>query len=249
MLPIPQNVGGRFSVLSPVGTFPAAVAGINIEALLAGAKIRAKNFQDTKLTSDDCARYAGLHVIGMERRKQSIHVLMPYVKRLDEFARWVRQLVAESLGKKENRKGKTIYIGPTPVAAIGPEDQHSQLQLYAEGPFDKLITFVGVQRFNVDIKTPDARDVWPGMVHFGNKSFTKLIHIERAATAEALRQLKRPNGMIELNRLDERSMGELLMFFEIAVALMGELLDVNAYDQPGVELSKKLIKEALTAKH
>jgi len=245
-LPIPTNVGGRWSVLSPVGIFPAAVSGVDTDMLLASARRCVDRFHELTVGECDCTQYAGLHAIGMGKRKQNIHVLMPYAKRLSEFAKWVRQLTAESLGKKTNRKGKTVFTGPTPVASIGPEDQHSQLQLYSEGPFDKLITFINVKNFSSDIRTPVSGNLDPGMKRFENKSFSKLIHIEQKATADSLKQLNRPNGTIEISSIDERSLGELFMFFEIAIALMGELLDVNAYNQPGVELSKKLMEKSLS---
>jgi glucose-6-phosphate isomerase len=245
MLPIPMNVGGRFSVLSPVGMLPAAVAGMDTNALLGSARLFVDRFHELTVNECSCMRYAGLHFIGMEKRKQNIHILMPYAKKLEQFARWVRQLIAESLGKEQNRSGKTVHAGPTPVASVGPEDQHSQLQLYSEGPFDKLITFINVKNFLHDLRTPVVKDLDRKIGRFGNRSFETLIHIEQKATAEALKRQKRPNGTIEITRLDERAMGELFMFFELAVAVMGELMDVNAYNQPGVELSKELMRNAL----
>lgn len=246
MLPVPNNVGGRFSVLSPVGLLPAVVSGIDIDALCEGARVFVKSFKDSDVSACASCRYAGLHVIGYEKRNLDTHVLMAYSNALSEFTTWVRQLVAESLGKRLNRKKKEIFTGPTPVAAIGPEDQHSQLQLYAEGPFNKLITFMEVGTFDHDLVTPDITVGDETIRAFGNKSFRTLIHTERAATAESLRRMKRPNGTITLNGLHERAMGEVIMMFEIAVALMGELMDVNAYDQPGVELSKQLMRESLS---
>ncbi|HWQ99780.1 MAG TPA: glucose-6-phosphate isomerase [Candidatus Methylomirabilis sp.] len=246
LLPVPMNVGGRFSVLSSVGLFPAAAIGIDTTLLLQGAKSFVEGFHEC--TPNECmsTRYAGLHVIGMERRDQRIHVTMPYATRLAWFAHWVRQLVAESLGKQTSRKGKTIHAGPTPVNAVGPEDQHSQMQLYNEGPFDKLITFIEVKRFNGDIRTPAAGTMGNAIARFGSRSFQDLIHLERRATAESLCRNMRPNATLTMDRIDARAMGELIMFWEIAVALMGELTDVNAYNQPGVELSKRIMREAFT---
>lgn len=244
-LPIPGNVGGRFSVLSSVGLFPAAAAGIDTSALLAGARAYVDSFRKSAPDASPSGRYAALHVIGMEKRKQTIHVTMPYAARLAGLARWVRQLVAESLGKRLSLTGKTIYAGPTPVKAVGPEDQHSQIQLYNEGPFDKLVTFIEVGTFDEDVGSPRGAGLGQTLERFGNRSFQRLIHLERRATAESLRLNQRPNGTIMLDRIDARSLGELIMFWEISVALMGELLDVNAYDQPGVELSKRIMRKEL----
>jgi glucose-6-phosphate isomerase len=247
MLPIPRNVGGRFSVLSSVGLFPSAASGVDTASLLAGARTAVEAFHEH--TPNECmgARYAGVHVIGMERRGQGIHVTMPYSKRLQSFAFWVRQLIAESLGKKMDRNGRVINIGPTPVAATGPEDQHSQLQLYTEGPADKLVTFIEIESFDRDIQTPDAHELGGALERFGKKSFSDLVHLERNATAESLRLIKRPNATLYIQKLDARSIGELFMFWEQGTALMGELLNIDAFNQPGVELSKSLMRKDLNA--
>lgn len=244
-LNIPGNVGGRFSVLSTVGLFPASADGIDIDALLRGGRDFVDSFHECTPAECPSMRYAALHVIGMEQRRQNIHVTMPYVARLASFARWVRQLAAESLGKRVTRQGRTVYVGPTPVKAVGPEDQHSQMQLYHDGPFDKLITFIELDQFAADVRTPSAKGMGPSLERFGSRSFSDLVHLERRATAESLRLSKRPNGTLSLPSLHARSMGELILFWETAVALMGELMDVNAYDQPGVEVSKQIMRERL----
>lgn len=230
-LPIPANVGGRYSVLSAVGIFPAAMMGIDTEALLLGARVGIDRFHDLSPSQDSACRFAGLHALGAEKRGQTIQVTIPYVARLSEFGRWVRQLIAESLGKKKNRNGRTVYAGLTPIACMGPEDQHSQLQLWSEGPRDKQITFIETGTFKHD-------------VHSAYGSFQDLIHAERSATAEALHRDGRPNGTLFVERLDARALGELIVFFELSVAMLGELFNINAYDQPGVELMKKLMKKA-----
>ena len=236
MLMIPANVGGRYSVLSPVGLFPAAVMGIDTNALLSGARAAVDAFNESSVSSCNACRYAGLHVLGMEKRRQNIQVTMPYSGRMNEFGRWVRQLVAESLGKKQTRRGKIVYKGITAMNAVGPEDQHSQLQLWSEGPFDKLITFLEIRRFNQEVVAPR---------HLGGGSVTAFTHLARKATAEALAHEGRPNGTLMIERLDAHALGELIVFFELSVALMGELMDVDAYDQPGVELMKTLLKKEL----
>jgi glucose-6-phosphate isomerase len=232
ILPVPQNVGGRYSVLSPVGLFPAAAIGIDTEALLSGARAGVDAFQDSSASQCVYCRFAGLHVLGAEQHAQRIQVTMSYSSQLPEFGRWVRQLIAESLGKKKSRTGRMIHAGLTPIACVGPEDQHSQLQLWSEGPMDKLITFIEIAKFSADFNGSHG-------------SFADLIHIERAATAEALRQDGRANGTLVLEKLDARAMGELIIFFEAATALMGELFDINAYDQGGVERMKRIMREQL----
>lgn len=232
ILPVPQNVGGRYSVLSPVGLFPAAAMGIDTEKLLSGARAGVDAFHEYSASQCVSCRFAGLHAMGAEERRQNIQVTMAYSSQLSELGRWVRQLIAESLGKKKSRTGRTVYAGLTPIACIGPEDQHSQLQLWSEGPMDKLMTFIEIGKFKTDFRGA-----------YG--SFAELIHIEREATAEALRQDGRPNGTLSIERLDERAMGELIIFFETATAILGELFDVNAFDQRGVENMKRIMREKL----
>ncbi len=244
-LPIPKNVGGRFSVLSACGLFPAAAMGVDIASLLRGGREIADAFRGESSSVNAPSRYAGLHVIASRKRGQRIQVVMPYSASLGEFAKWVRQLVAESLGKKQTRSGRSVFEGVTPIAAVGPEDQHSQLQLYAEGPFDKTVTAIGVASTGRDMMVPRAAGLPDAVNRFSGHSLSSLLTIEREATMESLRRVHRPNGTIQIQSLDERSLGGLFQFYEIAVAMMGELLDVNAYDQPGVELSKRIMKEAM----
>lgn len=243
LLSVPSNVGGRFSVLSSVGLFPLLADGGDASKLLSGARYAAKKFASSPETDHcDISQYAGAHISLLSAGK-SIHVLMPYVARLKSFGQWYRQLFAESLGKKQNRRNTDIFAGLTPVAALGPEDQHSQLQLYGEGPRDKTVTFIEAEGFERSLKTPHLEAGEP-IKGYGGIRMTDIIHAERAATAESLKRQGCPNDTIYIPMRDAESLGELIVFFEAAVAMMGELLDVNAFDQPGVELSKKLMKEA-----
>ena len=146
-LDVPPDVGGRFSVLSPVGLLPAALVGIDIAgAARRRAAARSSAPSPTTCCRNPAALYAALHWAADTDLGARIHVLMPYTDRLREFAEWYRQLWAESLGKRVDREGRTVHVGPTPVAAVGATDQHSQVQLFMEGPFDKVITFVTVER-------------------------------------------------------------------------------------------------------
>lgn len=242
-LAIPSNVGGRYSVLTACGLFPALAGGIDIQAMLQGAQHAVKSFTDFDVDEDISCRMAGIQAIQVEKYKRRIHVYMTYRRRLDECTRWIRQLVAESLGKKQNRARKTIYQGVTPISSIGPEDQHSQLQLYAEGPFDKLVTFIDTKKQETEILTPHEQD--PSLRAYSNLSLGLIRATERSATAEALRVQKRPNATMLLEDLDPKSLGEFFMTFQIQIALLGELFDVDAYDQPGVELSKTIMKRQL----
>ena len=239
-LSLPQNIGGRFSVLCVAGLLPLACAGIDVTRLLKGARQVRDAWLKNDVTRDPIATYALLHYLGNRKRGQNIHVLMPYAARLNEFGRWYRQLWAESLGKDN--------AGPTPLAAQGATDQHSQLQLYMQGAEDKIVTFIAVERFNSALRVPAAARGVKGLEKLAGKKFQDLIHGEQRATAEALRATGKPNGTLKLKDLTPESLGGLFMFFELAVALAGKLYGINTYDQPGVEAGKKLFWKFLDAK-
>lgn len=237
-LPVPNNIGGRFSVLTAVGLFPLACAGIQIEQLLAGAKIMRDDIVKHK-TAGDAGQFAALHVMAMLMQQRNIHVCMPYHAKLKGFSKWFRQLWAESLGKKFSLDGSIRHLGPTPIAALGATDQHSQIQLYMEGPQDKCITFIEVEKFTSSIKVPSAIRQFPALAFLSNIPVSHLIHAEREATSQALSGAGRPNGTLKIERLDAKHLGALFLFFEFATGIAGSLLEVNPYDQPGVEAGKK----------
>jgi glucose-6-phosphate isomerase len=154
------------------------------------------------------------------------------------MADWYRQLWAESLGKEENRYGEVVNVGPTPIKALGATDQHSQAQLYMEGPFDKVINFIEVLEFDNDLKIPDIYEDIKGVSYLRNKSLSELINTEKKATELALTKRQRLNNTIILPKVNEFTIGQLLYFLELQTALVGELFNINAYNQPGVELGK-----------
>ncbi len=233
-LVIPRNVGGRFSVLSPVGLLSAAFGGIDIEKLLAGAAYMDKICSAGNLQKNPAMMYAAIQYL-MYRRGKTISVMMPYAQHLKELADWYAQLWAESLGKAVNTKGKKINVGPTPVKTLGVTDQHSQVQLYMEGPFDKIITILSVEKLKNSMTIP----TYDG--HFlGGQTINKLLLTEEKATALALAQNDRPNLTITVPEINEFTVGQLIYLFELATAYMGELLQINTFDQPGVELGKVL---------
>lgn len=238
-LPVPMNIGGRFSVLTAVGLFPLACAGIDINAMLRGAKDVRDAFIKQSTGQNDVCRYAMLHA-QTRSNGLSTHVLMPYSERLRIFGTWYRQIVAESLGKD----GK----GPTPIAALGVTDQHSQLQLYMEGPKDKIVTFVNIEQFGSKLHVPRSVSMIPSLSYLANTSFSSIIHAEMQGTARALLQAGRPNGTISITRVSSGSLGALFMFFEITTALQGHAIGVNPYDQPGVEQSKHMTRSLLDTK-
>jgi glucose-6-phosphate isomerase len=235
---IPENVGGRFSVLTPVGLVPAALAGINIRKLTRGAARMTHLCWQPDLEQNIALRAALYHWLILTRKRKTIHVAFPYSNHLWGTAFWFRQLWAESLGKAHDRKGAIVNAGQTPVAALGTTDQHSQAQLYIEGPNDKVFTFWAAGRFSTAGKIPARRVGQPAFDALAGQSLAKLIDAERRATAAALAEAGRPNCTMTLDRVDEEHLGGFLQMMEFQTAFMGELLDINAFDQPGVELGK-----------
>jgi glucose-6-phosphate isomerase len=244
-LEVPPDVGGRFSVLSPVGLLPAALVGIDIEGLLAGARQALARAEEDQLLRNPAALWAALHWAADSTLGARIHVLMPYTDRLREFAEWFRQLWAESLGKAADRRGQAVHSGPTPVGAVGPTDQHSQVQLFMEGPYDKVITFVGVDRFAEDVTIP-TRDGLPGdLAYLGGHTLAQLLQAEYQATAAALAQRGRMSCTLQLPELTPAAVGEAIMFFQLATGYAGVWYGIDPFDQPGVELGKRLTYAAM----
>ena len=240
MLPIPENVGGRFSVLSPVGLFPAAVCGADLAALLAGAAAMEARCRTSTLADNPAGVLASLLHHADLAQGRPIHVLMPYADRLRPLALWFQQLWAESLGKARTLDGELRPTGPTPLASVGATDQHSLLQLLMEGPHDKVVLFVHVDDPGTDVAIPSVHAEIPALSYLGGHSLGALLATERVATAEALRRAGRPNATVHMPRIDAHALGQLLMLFQIATVYAGALYGVDPLDQPGVELGKQL---------
>ncbi|MBI5502919.1 MAG: glucose-6-phosphate isomerase [Deltaproteobacteria bacterium] len=236
---VPPDVGGRFSVFTPVGLLPAALAGIDVRSLMSGAAAAATACRRPAMSANPARLLAALHVAAL-RAGRPIHVLMPYADRLRDAADWFRQLWAESLGKRVDRSGAVVEVGPTPVAALGAVDQHSQVQLYAEGPHDKLITFLAVRDPGPDVRIPKLFAQHPETAYLGGATIGGLLDAERRATAAALARAGRPNLTITLSAVTPATMGALFQIFEETTALAGTMMDIDPFDQPGVEEGKKL---------
>jgi glucose-6-phosphate isomerase len=236
-LEIPSNVGGRFSVLTPVGILPAALIGIDTGELLAGAADMRTRCASKELSKNIAGTWAALQFLADTAHRRNIQVLMPYSDALRDMADWFVQLWAESLGK--HRVAGDAGFGPTPLAALGATDQHSQVQLFMEGPGDKTVTFLGVEEGSGDVVIPSLHADVPELAYLGGHRLGELLDIERRATAGALARRGRPNMTLTLDRVDPFHVGALLMFLELATAYAGRLYGVNAFDQPGVELGKQ----------
>lgn len=240
---IPSNVGGRFSVLSAVGLLPLVLCGVNIKAILSGAMEIEKNFFGDgyikNILLNKALFYAKNHAT------YHINCIFAYSETLKYFCEWYVQLWGESLGKKQRHSA--FNVGMTPVGLIGPKDQHSFLQLLMEGTRDKSATFIKIEDFQDKLIVPDISLPHLESLNIINDiKFHKLINMQCDATFEALEaQHGIPLDEISIKTVDEYSIGELIYYYELLTSLVGELIDVNTYDQPGVELGKIILKNKL----
>jgi glucose-6-phosphate isomerase len=234
---IPDGVGGRFSVLSPVGLISASIAGIPIKELLSGAAQMADICNTDDLLKNPAFIYAAIHYLYMGKGK-NISVMMPYSNKLRDLADWYRQLWAESLGKRYDVAKNIIEVGQTPVKALGTTDQHSQIQLYVEGPNDKVITFLEVEKFTNNEILKNHFEYIPEFNYLEGKTLGALLNVEKKATELALSNNKRPNLTIKFSEVSTENIGAYFFLLEAATAFAGGLLNINAFDQPGVEEGK-----------
>jgi glucose-6-phosphate isomerase len=234
---IPSNVGGRFSILTPVGLLISELVGLDAQKLLDGAKFALEN------SKNDACQLAKIQTnLLSEGINQT--VFMPYCSQLSTLARWYIQLLSESIGKELSLDGQEVVnTGITPIPALGATDQHSQMQLFKEGPNDKLIVFLEVLNHTTDIII--TKEKIEGLEYLQNRTFGELMSAELKATATSLTESERPNLTIQIDKVDENSLGELIMLLELSVAFIGQILGINTYNQPGVERSKVLTREML----
>ncbi|MCZ7584512.1 MAG: hypothetical protein M5R36_14835 [Deltaproteobacteria bacterium] len=227
-------------MLTPVGIFPAAVLGMDVGALMAGAGAMAKRLGERDPLCNPAMTLALL--LDLHRTKgRSTTVFMPYANALWRTADWFRQLWAESLGKARDRGGRVVHAGLTPMAALGATDQHSQVQLFAEGPDDKTYLFLRAPARH-KIAIPKARFEKEAYGFLGGHTMDDLLQLEGDATQAALAFFGRPVGRVTMPELSAHALGQILMFLEYATACVGALWNINTFDQPGVELGKILTK-------
>jgi len=237
LLTIPSNIGGRFTVLTPVGFFPALFAGIKVEELLAGANEVKNELLKEDVQENNFLKTAAF-LMALKETGIDQTVFMPYSSLLKYLSFWFVQLWAESLGKKESLNGELIYEGLTPIPGYGATDQHSQVQLFMEGAQNKCIFLIGIQAFNHDFSLENGQQQ-TGLKKLSPFTLGQLMQAELHGTMRALEENERPFIHLDLSKRDERNVGALIMFFESLTALMGHYLNIDPFDQPGVELGKK----------
>ncbi|MFT0890781.1 glucose-6-phosphate isomerase [Pseudochelatococcus sp. G4_1912] len=230
------GIGGRYSVLSNVGLLPAALVGLDIQAVRAGAHEVIAALKNDDIRTIPAAAGAAFNVAAYLEGK-SITVLMAYTDRLERFTKWWIQLWAESLGKN----GK----GSQPVAALGPVDQHSQQQLYLDGPHDKLFTVITLDAKGIGPKIDPELAARAGQPGFAGKTVGDLVAAQGLAMVDTFARNGRPVRQIRLKKLDEKNLGALLMHFMLETILSGYALGIDPFDQPAVEEAKLLAKQYL----
>ena len=234
--PVPDDVGGRFSVFSAVGLLPFALAGIDIDEILTGVRDMDMRLQNTSIFDNIAAQNALIHYL-MDKKGKNLSVMMPYSSRLRYVSDWYVQLWAESLGKEKDLQGNTVHAGPTPIKAVGATDQHSQIQLYNEGPNDKLINFIRVEEFDTELKIPCVFE-YTGLNYLCDKTVNDLMNAEADATRVALTDYNRPNITITVPEISGYYIGQLLYMLEVQTAIVGALYNIDTFNQPGVEQAK-----------
>ncbi len=234
---IPTNIGGRFSVLSAVGVVPLMLAGFNVREVLNGAKSFGERFWERK--EEHLLKKAAFYVVNA--KKYPINVLFSYSDTFEEFGKWAVQLWGESLGKR-NRRGERV--GLTPISLIGSVDQHSFLQLIIEGPLNKTVTFMSIEHSRDELMIPVISLPFLEKSDFVNgQSFNALINAQCQATMQSVQQSGVSVDEIIWKCIDEASVGEMIMYYELLTSAAGALLEINTYDQPGVELGKQILQK------
>lgn len=234
---IPDDVGGRFSVFSAVGLLPFALVGLDIDEIINGVKDMDLALKNTDIWENIAAQNALIHYLMDTQKGKKLSVMMPYSSRLKYVSDWFVQLWAESLGKEYNRNGEKVNCGQTPIKAIGATDQHSQIQLYNEGPNDKLINFIRVEDFDHIIEIPKTFE-YTGLCYLGGKTINDLLNAEADATKVTLMDFQRPNVTISLPAVNGYFLAQLLYMLEVQTAITGELYNIDTFNQPGVEQAK-----------
>ncbi len=235
---VPDGVGGRFSVLSPVGMVSSALLGIDVQGLAAGAAEMDRRCRSQEFLENPALLYAAIQWLMQSRKSKNVAVTFSYSHRLADLADWYAQLLAESIGKRLDRDGAVVHVGPTPVRAVGVTDQHSQVQLYVEGPFDKWFTLLAVDQADHRVEIPEVYGDRDALAYLGGRTLNELFHAEREGTRVALTDAGRPNVTIHFPSVTAHTVGQYLALMEIAVAVMGEHYRIDAFDQPGVEGGK-----------
>jgi glucose-6-phosphate isomerase len=236
MLEVPLDVGGRFSVLTPVGLLPAALMGVNLEEIREGAS--------WALEQKELVSQLAAHGFASFERDEFVTQFWPYSDRLYTFGLWLQQLWAESLAKATDREGKAPMRVSTPIACLGAIDQHSLLQQIMEGEKDKFVQFFKVES-NGSIVEEKVKNQFSNATWLSNHSLKEILDAEQEATKQAMKQKDVSFLEVSFQDFQPKSLGAGFMIYQLLIGVMGEVMNINAFNQPGVELGKGLAKKIL----
>lgn len=238
---VPDGVGGRFTVFCEVGLSTAAVIGMDIEKFLEGARDMDIACQNDDIWQNPAMLNAALKFIASEKHGRNIEVMMPYGDYLKSLSEWYIQLLAESLGKQFDKDGKEVCYGRTPLVAVGTTDMHSQTQQHQEGTLDKVVQFIKVDKWENDLTIPNVFPEYQKLADISGVTMSGALEVARQSNADALKSNKRFNACFTLPELNEYHLGELMYLLAMSVAYEGELSNVDAFNQPGVEAYKRIM--------
>ena len=241
MFRVPDGVGGRFSVFSEVALSLAACIGFDIDGFLAGARAMDESCRTAEVWENPALLNAALKFIAAKKYGREIEVMMPYGDYLKSLAEWYIQLLAESLGKERDRAGRIVHYGRTPIVAVGTTDMHAQTQQHQEGPLNKVVQFIRVEKWPEDQMIPNVFPDVPSLSAVAGVTMAEALEAARQANAEALAANDRFNALFSLPELNAFHLGELMYLLALSVAYEGELADVDAFNQPGVEAYKRVL--------
>ena len=244
---VPDGVGGRFTVFTEVGLTLAACIGFDIKSFLDGAKDMDKACQNDDIWQNPAMLNAALKFAASEKHGRDIEVMMPYGDYLKSVSEWYIQLLAESLGKQFNKEGKEACYGRTPLVAVGTTDMHSQTQQHQEGKLNKVVQFVKIEKWANDLVIPNTFPEAKKLADISGVTMSEALEVARQSNADALASNKRYNACFALPELNAYHLGELLYMLAMSVAYEGELADVDAFNQPGVESYKRIMGPKLQA--
>jgi glucose-6-phosphate isomerase len=245
VLPIAENIGTRFGVFSNSALFPAALCGLDIDALLAGAQEMERRCWHGDAWANPAYMHSLIHYLLTRKRRKTIHATVAFDGRMKGIIEWYDHLLAVSLGKMLNRKGKAVHVGPTPSSCIGPNGLHGFMQLYAEGPFDKVTTFITVKDHGSDLAIPKAHPKVEPFAYLGGHSLSEMVEASYLTAAQDITSSGRPNMTIILDSISPQAIGCLFYMLQLSTVMSAELYGIDPFNQPGIDLGKQGIYATL----
>ena len=239
VIDLPSNLGDRFNILGPPSLFIASLAGIDIQALLAGANDMKQRCWHGDATSNPAYMHAIIHYLLTRKRRKTIHASMGFSNRFAPLIHWYDHVLSVSLGKMHNKKGKAVHVGPSHLACIGPSGLHGQMQLYAEGPFDKVVTFLCLNEHEHDLHIPKIQSDNDAINYLSASSFSDMNDCAYITAAHCITDSGRPNMTIRLERMNEACFGACIFMLQLSTVMSAELYGIDAFDQPGVDSYKQ----------